>query len=129
MIKPAIAILLLLTYAGYTAVVYTKGTTSSVTWPQEKWQQAMRGKTIFQQYNCQSCHQIYGLGGYLGPDLTTAWSDKKRGPHYLKALLQSGGARMPNFHFGEAQTEDIITYLQYVDATAAPVKIQESGPQ
>jgi nitric oxide reductase subunit C len=27
------------------------------------------GKKIYQEYNCQSCHQIFGLGGYLGQNL------------------------------------------------------------
>ena len=125
MIKPAIAILLLLAFAGYSAAVYTGGTEATVHWPAKKMQQSLRGKTIFQEYNCQSCHQLFGLGGYLGPDLTTAWSDKKRGPVYLKALLQSGGARMPNFGFSEAQIDDIITYLEYVDQTATPLRKQE----
>ncbi|MGV3529397.1 MAG: c-type cytochrome [Flavisolibacter sp.] len=125
MIKPAIAILLLLAFAGYSAAVYTSGTESNVNWPAEKMQRSLRGKTLYQQYNCQSCHQIFGLGGYLGPDLTTAWSDTRRGPVYLKALLQSGGARMPNFDFSEVQINDIITYLEYVDQTATPLQKQE----
>ncbi|MBK8357424.1 MAG: hypothetical protein IPL13_19205 [Saprospiraceae bacterium] len=37
-------------------------------------QQEDAGKLIWQDYNCNACHQIYGLGGYLGPDLTNVYS-------------------------------------------------------
>ena len=37
---------------------------------------ACEGKIVFQKYNCISCHQLYGLGGYLGPDLTNVISEK-----------------------------------------------------
>ncbi len=33
-----------------------------------------KGKLLFQEYNCISCHQLYGLGGYMGPDLTNVIS-------------------------------------------------------
>lgn len=112
-----IAVLLLLAYAGYSALVYTRGT--ELPKAASKWSaQAAEGKRIFQQQNCTACHQLYGLGGYLGPDLTTAWSDRHRGPAYLRALLQSGGSRMPNFHFSEAEITALLAYLQSVDATA-----------
>ncbi len=35
---------------------------------------AAAGKLLYQKYNCQACHQIYGLGGYMGPDLTNVYS-------------------------------------------------------
>ena len=33
---------------------------------------AARGRALWHRRNCQSCHQIYGFGGFLGPDLTNA---------------------------------------------------------
>ena len=69
-----------------------------------------------------SCHQVYGLGGYLGTDLTKAYSDKRRGEAYMRALLQSGGNRMPDFKFNKNQVDALIAYLKYVDQTAASVK-------
>ena len=33
---------------------------------------ARRGQELWLRHNCQSCHQIYGYGGFLGPDLTNA---------------------------------------------------------
>ncbi|MCH7870146.1 MAG: c-type cytochrome, partial [Planctomycetes bacterium] len=31
---------------------------------------AKSGLAIWRENNCQACHQIYGYGGFLGPDLT-----------------------------------------------------------
>ncbi len=36
---------------------------------------AIKGKQIWLQNNCQTCHQIYGFGGFLGPDLTNRGKD------------------------------------------------------
>ena len=76
---------------------------------------ACRGKLIWQKYNCTSCHQIYGLGGYLGPDLTNAYS--MRGPEYIRVFLQSGTTTMPNFHLKEDEITGLIAYLQKVDSS------------
>jgi nitric oxide reductase subunit C len=55
---------------------------------------AQEGKLIFQQYYCISCHQLYGLGGYLGPDLTNVISAK--GKYYVSAVIKNGILKMPN---------------------------------
>ena len=34
--------------------------------------EAARGRELWHEHNCQSCHQIHGFGGFLGPDLTNA---------------------------------------------------------
>ncbi len=73
------------------------------------------GKSLWQQYNCTACHQVYGLGGFLGPDLTNTYSIK--GPDYIKAFLQSGTVTMPNFHFNEKELNAILAYLQNIDAS------------
>ncbi len=73
------------------------------------------GKLLWQQYNCTACHQVYGLGGFLGPDLTNTYS--LRGPDYIKAFLQSGTVAMPNFHFNEKELNALLAYLQNIDAS------------
>ena len=40
---------------------------------------AINGENIWLKNNCNSCHQLYGLGGYLGPDLTNIYSTKGKG--------------------------------------------------
>jgi nitric oxide reductase subunit C len=122
MIKLATLAILLITYIGYSALVYTKGTQSLLSFTKEEQQKISEGKQLYQQKNCQACHQIYGLGGYLGPELTTAYSDRHRGEAFMRALLSAGGNRMPNFHFSPSQIDALIAYLKYVDTTAAPLK-------
>ncbi|HWC53198.1 MAG TPA: cytochrome c [Chitinophagaceae bacterium] len=120
--KILIFLVLFISYAVYSAVVYTRGTKSNIKLTNTEREQVDRGKSLFQQYNCTSCHQLYGLGGYLGPELTTAYSDTYRGPLYMKAFLQNGGVRMPNFHFSEKDIDALIGFLKYVDETAITYK-------
>lgn len=112
-------------YALYSFFVYTNGTneqlTLSLSLPEK--QQIDKGKSLFQQYNCISCHQIYGLGGYLGPELTTAYSDPRRGEPFIRAFLQAGGPRMPKFGFSQEEIDALTHYLKYVDATAVTYKV------
>lgn len=122
MTKIIIACLLFVSFIIYSGFIYTSGTASEIIIPSSGQKLAKEGKNIYQQYNCQSCHQIYGLGGYLGPDLTTAWSDPHRGKMLIKAMLVSGGNRMPAFQFKEEQIEALMAYLKYVDTTATPIK-------
>ena len=68
-------------------------------------------------HNCWSCHQTYGLGGYLGPDLTNVYSAENKGPLYIKAFLNSGVKAMPKFNFSEAEKEALVTYLKFIDST------------
>ncbi len=109
-------------YAGYSLLVYTRGTQSKLSFSPAEQQKINAGKQLYQQKNCQACHQIYGLGGYLGPELTTAYSDKTRGEPYLRAMLAVGSNRMPNFHFSTREIDELIAYLKYVDTTATPIK-------
>ena len=109
-------------YFLYSFIVYTKGTENYIAVSAKEQLQIDKGKKLFQEYNCTSCHQLYGLGGYLGPELTTAYSDSSRGGLFMRAFLQGGGPRMPNFHFQKEEIDAIISFLKYVDATATTYK-------
>lgn len=109
-------------YSLYSILIYTKGTDNAVVLTTADQIKISKGKELFQQHNCIACHQLYGLGGYLGPELTTAYSDKNRGELYMKAFLKAGGQRMPNFHFKDEEVDAIISYLKYVDTTAVTYK-------
>jgi len=74
-----------------------------------------KGKLVWQQYNCTGCHQVYGLGGYLGPDLTNTYT--RKGPAYIKAFLVGGTLTMPNFQLSTEEMEALIAYLQNIDAS------------
>ena len=102
----------------YTLFVYTKGAEGPPIAMNEK---AIEGKLLFQKYNCTACHQLYGLGGYLGPELTTIISQPGREP-YSRAILKTGTQRMPDFHLNEAEVDNLIEFLKYVDATAITYK-------
>lgn len=83
--------------------------------------EAKAGKLVFQKYNCISCHQIYGLGGYMGPDLTNVISGK--GPEFVNGLLSYGTARMPDFNLSKQEISELIAYLNYIDKTGiSPIK-------
>ncbi len=84
--------------------------------------EAINGKLLYQKHNCTACHQIYGLGGYLGPELTTTISEKGKGEEYAKAILKSGTQRMPDFHLNEQEIKCLIEFFKYVDSTAVTYK-------
>ena len=78
-------------------------------------EEARYGQMLYQQYNCTACHQFYGLGGYMGPDLTNVISN--RGEAYSRAFITAGTVRMPNFGLNEEEVSALVTYLGFVDQT------------
>nr|WP_256527355.1 cytochrome c [Flavobacterium sp. HSC-32F16] len=76
---------------------------------------ADQGKKIWQKNNCTACHQIYQLGGYLGPDLTNTYSLK--GPEYIKAFLKNGTQVMPDFNLTQYEMDALTAYLKQIDDT------------
>ena len=75
------------------------------------------GRLVWQKYNCQSCHQLYGLGGYLGPDLTNIISNKSKGEIVVRALLPVGVKQMPAFNLSDNETDLMISFLKATDAS------------
>lgn len=122
MIKIVAFIVLFVTYLLYSVIVYTKGTEKNIAVAAAEQVKIKNGSLLFQKHNCTACHQLYGLGGYLGPELTTAYSDPARGELFMKAFLKAGGPRMPNFHFKEEEIDALISFLKYVDTTAITYK-------
>ncbi|MBS1760874.1 MAG: cytochrome c [Bacteroidetes bacterium] len=122
MAKVLVFITLIICFILYSIVIYTTGTIDHSKVSTTEYVSIQKGKMLFQKNNCTACHQIYGLGGYLGPELTTAFSDSLRGEQYMRAFLKSGGARMPNFHFTSEEIDNIIAYLKYIDGTATTYK-------
>ena len=66
--------------------------------------------------------QIYGLGGYLGPELTTVISQKNKGESYARSFIKSGTQKMPDFHLNDLEVNALVEYLKYVDETAITYK-------
>lgn len=80
---------------------------------------AASGRLVWQKYNCQACHQLYGLGGYLGPDLTNVFSVKNKGEAYISALIKSGTKQMPGFHLTALEMEQLLEFLRSTDASGS----------
>lgn len=97
----------------YSAYVYTSGTEAAHVPPMSD--AARRGQQVFQDYNCIACHQFYGLGGYMGPDLTNVISN--RGEVYASVFIANGTTRMPKLGLNEQETADVVAYLGFVDKT------------
>ena len=97
----------------YSVYVYTRGTEASHIAPMTD--EARYGQQLFQEHNCIACHQFYGLGGYMGPDLTNVIS--KNGPAYARAFLMAGTPRMPNFNLNEFELDAMVAFLEFVDMT------------
>lgn len=77
----------------------------------------MQGKMIWQEKNCTACHQIYGLGGFLGPDLTNIYSVEGKGPVYIRAFVTAGNPTMPSFQLKEEELTALVEYLRHVDSS------------
>lgn len=111
--KRTILWLLVLGFIGYSTLVYTVGTEYQVG-AEKLSTSAKRGKLVFQKYNCISCHQIYGLGGYMGPDLTNVMATLGKGRNYAEVFIQHGTAKMPRFKMSDKERNELLDYLEYV---------------
>jgi nitric oxide reductase subunit C len=120
--KKILFVLLFLTFLVYTLFVDTAGTAMDKG-AAFNTAESQKGKLLFQKYNCIACHQLYGLGGYMGPDLTNILSDSLTGTNYAYALLSTGSNKMPDFRLSDAEKEQLLAYLHYVDKTGiSPAK-------
>lgn len=77
---------------------------------------AGRGQMVWQKYNCQACHQLFGLGGYLGPDLTNVLSHPQKGEVVVRSIISSGTKQMPAFSLSEEEMSDLLEFLRLSDA-------------
>ena len=120
--KRFISAILITSFFIYSVVIYTTGTSID---KGSKWrtEQSKKGKLLYQRKNCHACHQLYGLGGFMGPDLTNVISAAGKGPAYVNSFLQNGTERMPNFHFSKEEKDEIVAFLSYTDKTGvSPVR-------
>lgn len=71
------------------------------------------GMEVWQQHNCASCHQLYGLGGYMGPDLTNVHRDK--GEARIRTFVRYGTGRMPAHATDDKELDALVAFLAWVD--------------
>ena len=76
---------------------------------------AQRGREVWHENNCQVCHQIFGFGGFLGPDLTNA--AKRLTQAQVDLLLKEGSGQMPSFDIGVEDRRALLQFLTEVDRT------------
>jgi len=108
-------------YGLFSLYVYTTGT-DTLKSPVEATAEVIEGKELFQKKNCIACHQVFGLGGYIGPELTNTISEPGKGKGYAKALLSAGLNKMPNYHFTEQEMNCLISYLEFIDRSSKACK-------
>lgn len=106
--------ILVIVYAFYNREIYTeKGNFGNI----KLSHQALEAEKLWLENNCNSCHQLYGLGGYLGPDLTNVSSHPNKSAEYLKVMMISGVKSMPKFNFSEDEQNYLVQFLKEVDNT------------
>lgn len=105
---------LLVSFVIYTSFIYRQPIVPELP---ENSRAVMIGKMIWQEKNCSACHQIYGLGGFLGPDLTNIYSSSGKGPLYIRAFVSVGTRIMPSFQLSEEEMNALLQYLRHVDAS------------
>lgn len=118
-------ILLCLLFLAFSFMIYSSGNTTHA----EEATMAREGRMVWQRHNCQSCHQLFGLGGYLGPDLSNIYSQK--GEAHIRTFLKMGTQLMPVFDMAEEEVQSMVMFLKNVDecGTADPrrFKIHRNG--
>ena len=74
------------------------------------------GQLLFQQEDCIACHQINGIGGVAGPDLTSIGSTRPDLNWHIAHLRDPEsavtGSAMPDYaHLSNAELNDLANYL------------------
>jgi nitric oxide reductase subunit C len=90
---------------------------------------ARRGEALYREFNCTACHQFYGLGGHMGPDLTNVAIAQGKGPEYARAFILHGSGRMPMLGVSKEQADDLVAFLEAVAATGTyPIRNLDLTP-
>lgn len=110
-VKFWVLIILTVGFLAYSFVLYS----SYMPEPERANEMAQRGKLLWQQKNCTACHQLYGLGGHLGPDLTNVYSNRTEA--YIRAFLKAGSPVMPDFKLSKNEMDDLVEFLKYTNQT------------
>jgi nitric oxide reductase subunit C len=89
---------------------------------------AQAGNTLWLKHNCQTCHQLYGFGGFLGPDLTNYVQGMSRARY--DRMLTEGGGRMPAFHLSDTERGQLLAFFREIDTTGQgePTPLQAEKP-
>lgn len=104
-------------YLIYSFSIYLKPLREADPQEESTLKQAALGKEVWQKHNCHTCHQLYGLGGYLGPDLTNVTAKHGYSELFLKAIISNGMGQMPPFDLTPQEMADLIVFLEAMNET------------
>ncbi len=80
--------------------------------------ESLEGARTWHAQAGRPCHQLYGFGGFLGPDLTNAASSLGAGfDRRLTSVLTAGPGAMPVYSLDEAEITGIAAFLRAMDRT------------
>jgi len=92
----------------------------------------IKGKKVFEKYNCLGCHKLNKKGGDVSVDLTE--EGKKSRPDWLFAFLKTPykirpepilKARMPDFKLSEKEVNNAIEYLAFLSEVPYPHSFEQ----
>jgi nitric oxide reductase subunit C len=112
--RPTVVVALVGVYIAFSIVTYSDYPNSNSHAPLNDLER--QGLALWRRNNCQACHQIYGFGGFLGPDLTNRVDEDTLDEEFSGILLKGSG-KMPAFKFSRSDQEAILAYLRAVNRT------------
>ncbi len=80
--------------------------------------EVIKGKHLFDQYNCMGCHTILGEGAYYAPELTKVY--QRRGAVFIDMMLQDpealfpGERRMPKYPFTKEERQSMVAFFEWI---------------
>ena len=110
---------LFLCFIGFSIWIYTIPLFSPTPYSEKELHLVAEGRLVWQKYNCHTCHQLYGLGGYLGPDLTNVYSRSGNNEYYIRAIVKSGVKQMPAFEISEEEMNALLQFLKNVNQSGS----------
>lgn len=102
-------------FIAFSVWIYTIPLFSPSQYSEKELHLVAEGRLVWQKHNCHTCHQLYGLGGYLGPDLTNVYSRSGNNEHYIRGIVKSGVKQMPAFEISEEEMNALLQFLKNVD--------------
>lgn len=98
----------------------------------------VKGKHVWENYNCVGCHTLMGEGAYFAPELANVFDRRGGGNEaqfhaYLKAWMNAqptgapGRRQMPQFNLSDEQISNLAEFLIYtsrIDDNGWPPNIE-----
>lgn len=73
-----------------------------------------KGAALYIRAGCDSCHQVNGIGGHIGPALNRVSQRRSREwieRHFVAPSALSPGSIMPAYHFSKEDQDALVSYL------------------